>query len=44
MIVIIGSIIVLGSVLGGFMMAGGNVGALLHLSEWVIIGGAAWAH
>jgi len=41
MIVIIGSIIVLGSVLGGFMMAGGNVGALLHLSEWVIIGGAA---
>jgi chemotaxis protein MotA len=41
MIVIIGSIIVLGSVLGGFIMAGGHVGALLHLSEWIIIGGAA---
>ncbi|MFM1941247.1 MAG: Chemotaxis protein LafT [Verrucomicrobiota bacterium] len=41
MIVIIGSIIVLGSVLGGFMMAGGNVSALMHLSEFIIIGGAA---
>ncbi len=29
MIVIIGSIIVLGSVLGGFMMAGGQLGQLL---------------
>jgi chemotaxis protein MotA len=28
-------------VLGGFMMAGGKVGALMHLSEFVIIGGAA---
>jgi chemotaxis protein MotA len=41
MIVIIGSIIVLASVLGGFVMAGGNVGALLHLSELIIIAGAA---
>jgi len=41
MIVIIGCIIVLGSVLGGFMMAGGQVGALMHLSELIIIGGAA---
>jgi len=41
MTIIIGSIIVLGSVLGGFIMAGGHVGALLHLSEWIIIGGAA---
>jgi len=41
MIVIIGAIIVLGSVLGGFMMAGGQVGALMHLSEFIIIGGAA---
>jgi chemotaxis protein MotA len=41
MTIIIGVIIVLGSVLGGFIMAGGHVGALLHLSEWIIIGGAA---
>jgi len=41
MIIIIGAIIVLGSVLGGFMMAGGHVGSLLHLSEWIIIGGSA---
>jgi chemotaxis protein MotA len=41
MTIIIGAIIVLGSVLGGFIMAGGHVGALLHLSEWIIIGGAA---
>src|SRR5579862_9137414 len=41
MIVIVGIIIVLGSVLGGFMMAGGNVGALIHVSEFVTIGGAA---
>ncbi len=41
MVVILGAIIVLGSVLGGFMMAGGEIGALLHLSELVIIGGAA---
>jgi chemotaxis protein MotA len=41
MIIFIGSIIVLGSVLGGFILAGGNVGALLHLSELVIIAGAA---
>jgi len=41
MIVIIGALIVLGSVLGGFMMAGGKVASLMHLSEFVIIGGAA---
>jgi len=41
MIVLIGSFIVLASVLGGFMMAGGHVGALIHLSEFIIIGGAA---
>jgi chemotaxis protein MotA len=41
MIVIIGVIIVLGSVLGGFMMAGGHPLALLHISEFVIIAGAA---
>jgi chemotaxis protein MotA len=41
MIVIIGAIIVLGSVLGGFLLAGGHIGALLHISELIIIGGAA---
>ncbi len=41
MIVFLGVVIVLASVLGGFMMAGGHVGALLHVSELVIICGAA---
>jgi chemotaxis protein MotA len=41
MIVILGAIIVLGSVLGGFVMAGGHPLALLHLSELIIIAGAA---
>jgi chemotaxis protein MotA len=41
MIVIIGALIVLGSVIGGFIMAGGHPLALLHLSEFVVIGGAA---
>jgi chemotaxis protein MotA len=42
MIVIVGALIVLGSVVGGFMMAGGNTMALLHLSELIIIAGAAF--
>jgi chemotaxis protein MotA len=42
MIVILGVLIVLGSVIGGFMMAGGHPIALLHLSEFVIIAGAAF--
>ena len=41
MIVIIGALIVLASVGGGFMMAGGRVLTLMHLSEFIIIGGAA---
>jgi len=41
MIVIIGALIVMGSVIGGFILAGGNTMALLHLSELIIIGGAA---
>lgn len=41
MIFFIGAFIVVASVAGGFVMAGGNFGALLHLSELVIIGGAA---
>ena len=41
MIVIVGFIVVIGCVLGGFSMAGGHVGALYHPSEIVTIGGAA---
>ena len=41
MIILLGAIIVLASVAGGFVMAGGNFGTLMHLSELVIIGGAA---
>jgi chemotaxis protein MotA len=41
MIVIIGAIIVFGSVIGGFVMAGGHPLALMHMSEFVIIGGSA---
>lgn len=41
MIIIIGSIIVIASVLGGFVMAGGYVKSLLHVSELIMIGGAA---
>jgi len=41
MIVILGVIIVFGSVLGGFIMAKGELRALMHLSELIIIGGAA---
>ncbi|MGD1019065.1 MAG: flagellar motor stator protein MotA [Verrucomicrobiia bacterium] len=41
MIVIIGVVVVLGAVLGGFTLAGGNVGALVHIAEFITIGGAA---
>ena len=41
MIIVIGAIIVLFSVLGGYVMGGGHVGALLHISELIIIAGAA---
>ena len=41
MIIIVGCLIVIGSVLGGFMMAGGNIASLIHPSEFVSIGGAA---
>ena len=40
MIVIVGALIVLCSVIGGFWLAGGNALNLLHLSEFVIICGA----
>jgi chemotaxis protein MotA len=41
MVVIIGCIVVTGCVLGGFMMAGGHIEALIHPSEFVTIGGAS---
>jgi len=41
MIIIIGAIIVLGSVLGGFIIGGGKPAVLLHFNELLIIGGAA---
>jgi chemotaxis protein MotA len=41
MIILFGALIVIASVAGGFVMAGGNFGTLMHLSELVIIGGAA---
>lgn len=42
MFVILGCIVVIASVLGGFSMAGGHVGALIHPSEFVTIGGASF--
>jgi chemotaxis protein MotA len=41
MILIIGILVVIGSVCGGYMMAGGHMILLLQPSEFVIIGGAA---
>ncbi len=41
MFIIIGILIVFGATIGGFMMAGGNPGVLLHLSEFVVILGIA---
>jgi len=38
--VIIGYVVVLGSVLGGFLMVGGHIGALIQPSELIIIAGA----
>lgn len=41
MIIIVGAIIVFASVLGGFVMAGGHPAALIQVSEFVVICGAA---
>jgi chemotaxis protein MotA len=41
MIILVGAIIVTLSVVGGFMMGGGHVGALIQFSEFVVICGAA---
>ena len=41
MTVIVGYILILGSVIGGFVMAGGHVGSLVQPLEVLMIGGAA---
>lgn len=41
MLVIIGGLVVFLSTLGGFMLAGGSPLVLLHVSEFVVIGGVA---
>jgi chemotaxis protein MotA len=41
MVALVGGVLVLIAVLTGFTMAGGHIGALLHLSEVVTIGGAS---
>lgn len=41
MLILIGAVIVLGSTIGGFILAGGNPLVLLHVSEFVVILGVA---
>lgn len=41
MLIIVGFIVVLGSVVGGYLMAGGALGVLYQPSEYVVICGAA---
>lgn len=41
MLIIVGAVIVIASTLGGFMLAGGHPGVLLHVSEFVVILGIA---
>jgi len=41
MLLIVGVVVVLGSVVGGYLMEGGNILLLSQPSEFVIIGGAA---
>lgn len=42
MIILIGAIIIFASVLGGFTISGGSVASLIHPSELLVIGGAAF--
>ena len=42
MLLIIGWLIVVGSVIGGFMMSGGVLATLIHPAELIIIGGAGF--
>ena len=41
MIAIVGIFIVVGSVLGGFVMAGGPLPVLIVISEYIVIGGTS---
>ncbi len=41
MILLVGFLIVFGAAMGGFMVAGGNPLVLLHISEFIVIGGIA---
>src|SRR5262245_36152580 len=41
MVVIVGCIVVIACVLGGFTLSGGHIGALIHPAEILTIGGAA---
>jgi chemotaxis protein MotA len=41
MLLIVGALVVIGSVVGGYLMEGGNLLLLLQPSEFIIIGGAA---
>lgn len=41
MLLIVGFIIVIGATLGGFMIAGGQPLVLMHVSEFIVIGGIA---
>lgn len=38
---IVGLLVLFGSILGGFIMAGGQVAVLIQISEFIVIGGAA---
>jgi len=42
MLVIVGSLVVVGRVLGGFVLSGGHIGALWQPYELLVIGGAAF--
>ena len=41
MLIIVGLVVVIGSVVGGYLMAGGDLLVLNQPSEFVVIGGAA---
>src|SRR5579862_2820132 len=40
MFLIIGMVVVLGSIVAGFTMAGGQLSVLIQISEFIVIGGA----
>ena len=42
MFVIIGLLIVFGSIIGGYVMHHGQIAVLIQVNEFIIIGGPAW--